>query len=207
MALDPQVQQARELIKQTIIQTLMREQGMSPEEAAAYAQQRLDATMPPEGSPMNPLELPTMEVRGTPPAQAGGAPQPVQAAPSPSGTTPPPSPAQAPEAGSPTSIFDNPDAVDSVLGMGELNRQMAQAEALRDSSGPEGRYVANGKIYVAGNPLEHLSTGLKRYKGHKDTKRIATEQQDAKKALIDLLRGPKPEAELGDEEYQPGAPI
>jgi len=52
----------------------------------------------------------------------------------------------------------------------ELEKQMAQAEALRMGT-PEGRQA--GRVYVAANPLEHLGKGIGDYKLMK--KRQATE--------------------------------
>lgn len=88
-----------------------------------------------------------------------------------------------------SSVFDNADAVDSILGMGELDRQMATAEGLRDKEGPQGRGgIGTRNIYVAANPLSHIASGVSKYRAKKDIKRLAIEQKDARKALISILR-------------------
>ncbi len=89
------------------------------------------------------------------------------------------------------SVFDNPEAVESILGMGDLRRQMEQAQAMRNAPSPEGRYVSGGRMYVAGSGLEHLVSGIGKYKGTKAAKRIGQEQIEAKKRLIELLRNKK----------------
>ncbi len=82
--------------------------------------------------------------------------------------------------------------------MGDLDRQMATAEGLRDKEGPQGRGgIGTRNIYVAANPLSHIASGVSKYRAKKDITRLADEQKDARKALIDLLRGNK------DEEIDP----
>lgn len=198
---------AQRIIRAQMIQTLMREQGMSQEEAAAYADSKMQeaamaseaAANPDEIMADNPLGspwpdiptpgLPNMEA--TAPSQQAsapvgtGTPQGQEAASSPSSPAMPESP----------SIFDNPEAVNAVLSMGDRNRQMEYAEGLRSMETPGGRYVSNGRVYVASNPLEHIAKGVGAYKGTKDIKRLEGEQTDAKKAIIDALRTKKPEEE------------
>ena len=126
------------------------------------------------------------ELMGASNGVSAGVPQPVQQ--EPMGPPQTPGIAPPPQAGY-DSPFNNPEAVSSILGMGELNRQMSTAEGLRDTEGASGRYTSGGRMFTQANPLEHLAVGLRRYKGGKDTKRIAGEQKDAKQAFIDLLRG------------------
>lgn len=118
-----------------------------------------------------------------PPPQMGGHPQmgPPEAGPGPMGPPPPP------QGGG--SVFDNPEAVGAVLGMGGRNRELEYAKGLREQEAPQGRYVSGGRIYTAANPLEHISRGVANYKGHKMTKNLEEEQMDAKKKLIEALRG------------------
>ena len=188
MALDPKVQEAQTMIKQSIIQSLMQNQGMSYDEAEAYANQRIEATTPAEGSPMNPMELSTMEVAGTPPVQATApsqAPAPVATPAEQQAVSSPSSPSVMSES---PSIFDNPEAVESVLGMGGRNREMQYAEGMRNMDTPQGRYVSNGRVYVASNPLEHAAKVYGAYKGNKMIKGLEEEQMEAKKAIIEALR-------------------
>lgn len=58
-----------------------------------------------------------------------------------------------------------------------LNEQVAQADALRNSEGPQGRYTHNA--YTAANPLEHLNQGIRGVKGEIDY----AHGMDAKKAM------------------------
>lgn len=202
---------AQRIIRAQMIQTLMREQGMSQEEAAAYADSKMQeaamaaeaAANPEEIMADNPLGSPWPEIptpglpnmEATAPSQTAqassgapvgtGTPQGQEAASSPSSPAMPESP----------SIFDNPDAVDAVLGMGDRNRQMEYANQMRNMETPQGRYVSGGRVYTAANPLEHIAKGVGAYKGNKEMKRLEGEQKDAKKALIDALRTKKPEEE------------
>jgi len=56
------------------------------------------------------------------------------------------------------------------LELGAMEKQLAQAEALRDAAAPEGRTA--GRVYVAANPLEHLGKGIQQYKGAKRAKAL-----------------------------------
>lgn len=129
------------------------------------------------GTMEDPLELSTMTVTGTPPPQAqtvagGGAPQ--------------GSAGVDPSVGVFGSMSDA-DA-DMYAGMGELRKQKEQAEAMRDTSDAEGKYVNQGRTFVAASPLEHLVVGAKRYKGKKDVKELGGKQTKGRRSLIDLLR-------------------
>ena len=85
-----------------------------------------------------------------------------------------------------------------VLGedLSENSRQMELAEGLRYAKAPEGR--AAGRVFVAANPLEHLATGIDRYRGAKEMKRLEGERKDisgkqteGRAKYWDLLRGKK----------------
>ena len=89
-----------------------------------------------------------------------------------------------------------PEGIGQIMGMGGLQEQMATAQAMRDQKAPQGQTVRNG-IYVGASPLEHLSTGIQRYKGKKDVKRIAGEQKAARTSVWDLLRERNPTPEYG----------
>lgn len=121
------------------------------------------------GTPENPMQLSTMQVQGTPPP--GGAPQAGASAP-------------------PPGIFGSMSDEDAGMyaGMGDLGKQRAAAEAMRDTADAEGRTVNRGRTFVAASPLEHLVVGAKRYKGKKDVKKIGEKQTKGRKSLIDLLR-------------------
>lgn len=61
--------------------------------------------------------------------------------------------------------------------MAQLDEQMGYAEGLRSTAGPEGR--AAGRVYVAANPLEHLSAVLDRRRGGKEVGRLNDERTAA----------------------------
>jgi len=69
-----------------------------------------------------------------------------------------------------------------------LEKQQAQAEALRDMKSPEGRDT--GRVYVAANPLEHIGSGLQRFAGMRDAKAAAEAaagiRKDIKKNVGDI---------------------
>ena len=64
---------------------------------------------------------------------------------------------------------------------------------MASEKGPQGTELG-GKYstYVAANPLEHLASGLRRYKGYKDMREadeeLGTLSEDKQKTLADLLR-------------------
>jgi small-conductance mechanosensitive channel len=58
----------------------------------------------------------------------------------------------------------------------ELASQMKQAQALRSRQAPQGREVGN--VYVAANPLEHLASGIERYKAGKQVKELQAQSAD-----------------------------
>jgi len=100
-----------------------------------------------------------------------------------------PQPGQAPQAGA-RSIYEDlsEGQLGQIAGMGDLDRQMAQAEAMRDTAALEGRYVNQGRTYVADSPLAHAVRGAKIFKGAKGAKRIGEEQTAGRRTVIDLLR-------------------
>ena len=134
------------------------------------------ASVGPVGSPQNPMQLSTMQVRGD--AGPVGPPRPPQAG-----------------AGTPatTGVFAgmSDEAAQRYAGMGELRKQREYAEALRDTEDAKGRYLNQGRTFVAASPLEHLSVGLRRYKGKKKTDEIGEKQTKGRKGIIDLLREKK----------------
>lgn len=62
---------------------------------------------------------------------------------------------------------------------GDLSQQYEIANQLRSQATPDMR--GNGRVMVAANPLEHLGTGLQRYAGQRDMKRIEGEQDALRK--------------------------
>jgi hypothetical protein len=86
---------------------------------------------------------------------------------------------------------NNAEAIRQIMGLGELRDKKAYAQQLRDMKMPEGRYVRRG-IYVGASPLEHLATGIRKFKGKRDADRIGKEQTAAREkyaSITDLLRG------------------
>lgn len=220
------LQEAQEMIVQTMIQSLMANQGMDYTQAEDYARKQVQATTGYSGSagpaadvlqaqenPGMPITPPTMpQVEQTAP-QVAAKPPSVAPAPTPAEQQAQSSPSPEPAPGSaPPSILDNPEAVDAVLGMGGRNREMDYAEGMRSMDQPGGRYVSGGRVYVASNPLEHIAPVVGKYKGTKMIKGLEKEQTAAKKALIDALREKKEdeedieEAVAGSPGYR-GAPI
>ena len=101
-------------------------------------------------SPQPPMQMPNSPLR------QGAAPQPGM------GIAPI---AGAPEAGSQSAEQAQLAALLGTYGdqleLSDLEKQMAQAEALRMAT-PEGRNA--GRVYVAANPLEHIGKGIGDYK-------------------------------------------
>jgi len=196
--------------KEAMLNSLL-QQGVPMDRAQAQvakiAQIQADAGNIPAGHPDSISDVMQASVGvPEPPAQLSGPSTPsVPPPPQASGPMGPPATAQqAPSIAAPSSpgiaepsagmgsVFDNADAVDSILGMGGIDRQMAQAEALRDKAGPQGRGgLGTRNTYVAANPLEHISSGVEKYRAKKDIKRLDVESKDARKALIELLRNRK----------------
>ena len=82
-----------------------------------------------------------------------------------------------------------------------LTEEMLAATALRDAPGAQGRQA--GRVFVAANPLEHLSSALRQYRGGKQVGDVRERQRGVLdrqaagreaygKALLDLLRRGQP---------------
>lgn len=99
--------------------------------------------------------------------------------------------------------MDDMDA-DKYAEMGDLKRQMTQAEALRDTGDAEGKHINQGRTFVAASPLEHISVGVRRWKGAKDAKKIGGKQTEGRRSFIDLLRNKKTTKDLTPEEIAEG---
>ena len=94
---------------------------------------------------------------------------------------------QAPQAGAQNPYGLDPAVLEAMLGtygdqmeVGALEKQMAQAEALRMDT-PEGRQA--GRTYVAANPLEHLGKGIGDYKLMKQRKASDAAQAEIRKRI------------------------
>ena len=94
-------------------------------------------------------------------------------------------PPQAPEAGAMSAAEQAQIA--ALLGtfgdqmeLDTLEKQMAQAEALRQAA-PEGRQA--GRVYVAANPLEHLGKGIGDYKLMKKRQEIEAAQKPIRERI------------------------
>lgn len=55
---------------------------------------------------------------------------------------------------------------------------MARADAIRTQAAPQGRQLS-GNTYVAANPLEHLASGMQRYRANEDYKKSRTARDTA----------------------------
>lgn len=135
----------------------------------------------PEGSMDNPMQLSTMLVQGQGPGGQPTVPQPMATPQAGEGTA------------ATTGVFAGMSDVDAqqYAGMGELRVQKDRAEAMRDTEDAAGRYLNQGRTFVAASPLEHLSVGIRRYKGRKESKKIGEKQTAGRKGIIDLLREKK----------------
>lgn len=93
-----------------------------------------------------------------------------------------------------------------------LGEQLAQAQAVRNSPGPEGR--DSGRVYTAASPIEHAVHAWQGIKAGKDIEKIGQQQQGllaeqgaGRKTFLDALRrkkltpmqglGPMPAADNG----------
>ena len=84
---------------------------------------------------------------------------------------------QAPQAGQQNPYGLDPRVLEAMLGtygdtleMGALEKQLEQANALRETAMPEMR--GNGRVQTAANPLEFIGAGIKQYKGMKKSKEL-----------------------------------
>lgn len=106
----------------------------------------------------------------------------------------PPEPEQGPPAPPSSeplgSIFDDMDplVIEQILQLGDKDRQLAHAEAMRDQENPNGRYVSNGRIYVAGSPLEHGVAAFGKFRGKRQADRIGQEQIEGRRRILDILK-------------------
>jgi hypothetical protein len=94
----------------------------------------------------------------------------------------------------------SPEDIQQVLGLGEipdkqslLMQQLKQANLLRNSDAPEGRYA--GHMYVAPNPLEILGHVAQQYEGLKgqrdvdaQSKELMTQQTAGRNRYFQLLQ-------------------
>lgn len=108
--------------------------------------------------------------------------------------------------------------IDAILGLGtseqrgsQLEQQLALAQKLRNSPGPEGR--GYGGVYTAANPLEHAVHAWQGIRAGKDAERIANEQNEllnqqteARKRFFEAMmrRQGLPQTQP-QEQYGPGA--
>lgn len=142
----------------------------------------------PEGSFDNPMELSTMMVQGD-----------VQSETAPGGLM---GPFQSEMSDAPSSgVFANMNDEDAQMyaGMGDLKHQRERAQAMRDTEDAKGRYVNQGRTFVAASPLEHLVVGAKRWKGKKDEGGVGEKQTKGRRSIIDLLRNKE---DLTDEDLE-----
>ncbi len=74
---------------------------------------------------------------------------------------------------------------------GQLGDQVQRAQALQDAPGPRGRHT--GRTYVAANPLEHIASGLNRFRGMQEERdsrqRLDEVAQEQARLRAMLLRG------------------
>lgn len=177
------------------IESLIQQMGLTPAQADMIRNKAalgggVPASAPPlggAGTMEDPLQLSTMQIQGQLPPEQMGPPQPPQAG-----------------AGGPApSIYEgmSEEQLQQMAGMGDLDRQMALAEKMRDTAPLEGRYVNQGRSYVGDSPLAHAVRGYEKYKGRKDAERIGGEQTAGRKTFIDLLRD---RARRGREEPMAG---
>lgn len=87
-----------------------------------------------------------------------------------------------------------------------LAQQLAQATAVRNSPGPQGR--DSGRVYTAASPLEHIAHVAQSIKAGKDMERIGKQQQASmedqvrgRSQFLKMMYGKKPH--LDSIEYDP----
>ena len=90
----------------------------------------------------------------------------------------------------PPSIYEgmSEEQLSQMAGMGDLDRQLAQAETMRDQENLKGRYINPGRTYVGDSPIAHAVRGWGIYKGRKEAERLGGEQTEGRRTFIDLLR-------------------
>ncbi len=99
-------------------------------------------------------------------------------------------PPEPPSAGSSSMLEQtDPAILQQILSLGDVDRQMALAEAMRDRESPEGRYVSNGRMYVAGSPLEHAATAFGKFRGKRQADKLGKEQIAGRMRILDILKG------------------
>lgn len=76
---------------------------------------------------------------------------------------------------------------------GILSDQLAQAQAMRNAPGPQGR--DSGRVYTAASPIEHAVHVYQGYKAGQDIKELADKQNaildqqlQGRKSFLDALR-------------------
>lgn len=76
-----------------------------------------------------------------------------------------------------------------------LQKQMDQAQALRDAQAPQGSY-SRGGIYVAASPLEHIARVAQGIKAGRDLQKMYERQQElfgqqvsGRQSYFDAIRG------------------
>jgi hypothetical protein len=85
------------------------------------------------------------------------------------------------------SPYDDPELVKQTVGMSDLDRQLALAEAMRDQEAPGGRYLSNGRMYVASSPLEHGVSAFQRFRGGRQAKKIGEQQVAGRQRIAETL--------------------
>lgn len=101
----------------------------------------------------------------------------------------PMAPGVPPQAGQPPNPYGlDPRVLEAMLGtygdqleMSAQEKQLEQAQALRGMATPEGRQA--GRVYVAANPLEHLGTGIQKYRAGKKAQGIEDELARTRKRI------------------------
>lgn len=111
--------------------------------------------------------------------------------------------------------------LNAILGLGtadeksaQLQQQLALANELRNSQGPEGR--GYGGVYTAASPLEHAAHAWQGIKAGKDADRLGEEQNallqqqnDARRKYFEAMmmqkgqQGADPASEYGPQPFDP----
>lgn len=68
-----------------------------------------------------------------------------------------------------------------------FSEQAATAKALRGKAGPEGR--SHGDVYVAANPLEHIASGIEKYRAGEDYDEAMQGMEDLSTSRSEGIRG------------------
>lgn len=172
---------------------------------------------PPQAPAAPPIQRTAPSMASRPPMPQGPPPMATPQGP-PQG---PPEPAQGPPqsqnmmagGGAGTDIptaFDNmsPQVAQSLMGLGDKDRQMKYAEKLRDRGPLEGTKFKNsvgGETFVGSGPGAFALRAYENFRNKKNIDKLGKEQTQGRMNILDLLRGTKRDSAAADQGSTPMA--